>query len=109
MKLKVTGILSVVIFTVCMIAGCSGSKLEGTWISDVNSNTEICFIDDEFLTVKTGDTVLDGVYYVEGDKIELTINSPYSSETVEATYEIVEKNKLLLTNINGETEQFLRK
>lgn len=109
MKIKLLSFFIMLISAVIILSGCSEDGLKGVWVSDADGKTEITFIDDELLTVKSGNAVLDGVYKIENDTINIRLNSISSTETVTATYKIVEKNKLLLTNISGETEQFLRK
>ena len=104
--LSCTAALLLVLF---LFAGCSKNPLVGKWVSDVDSNTVICFLDDERLTVTTGDTVLDGVYYTAGDTITITLNSTVTSYTVTAKYEITNNNKLILTSQDGKKEQFSQK
>ena len=93
----------------CLLTGCSKNPLVGKWVSDVACGTVICFLDNERLTVTTGDTVLDGVYYTANDTITITLNSPVTSYTVTAKYEITDNNKLILTSEDGKKEQFSQK
>lgn len=101
--------LALIAAVIILFAGCSDNPLIGKWISDADGSTVICFIDEERLTVTTGDAVLDGVYTSDGKTLSITLNNPAASYSFTAEYEITAENKLILTSRDGQKEQFSQK
>ena len=102
------------IIVVCLplffLIGCGSDGIVGTWISDYDDASKIVFRNDGTMTVTTDTqgTTIDGIYETDGDQITIKLFADGFTDSITAIYKI-ENNKLQLTKLDGQIEQFSRK